>query len=65
MGGGGGGGPPDREAFFASRDADGNGKLEGNEISERMQARLAELDTDADGAISKEEFLAAPRPAGN
>ncbi len=62
---GGGGGPPNREEIFKNRDADGNDKLEGAEISDRMQARLAEMDTDADGAISKDEFLNAPRPGGN
>ena len=45
------------DAIFQQRDEDGNGKLEGGEISERMQARKEELDKDQDGAISKEEFL--------
>jgi len=57
--GGPGGGRPDPEEMFKGRDKDGNGKLEGTEISERMQTRLAEIDKDADGAVSKEEFLAA------
>ncbi len=49
----------DPDALFAERDKDGNGKLEGNEISERMQARLTEVDSDQDKAISKEEFTTA------
>lgn len=57
--GGPGGGRQDPEEMFNGRDKDGNGKLEGTEISERMQGRLAEIDKDADGAVSKEEFLAA------
>ncbi len=62
-GGGGAGGPtgerPDPEEAFKSRDKDGNGKLEGAEISERMQGRMEQIDKDSDGAVSKEEFLAA------
>ena len=62
-GGGGAGGPtgerPDPEEAFKSRDKDENGKLEGAEISERMQGRLEQIDKDSDGAVSKEEFLAA------
>ena len=67
--GGAGGGRPDPEELFKRRDEDGNGKLEGTEITERMQGRLAEIDKDADGAVSKEEFLAAipsrQAPSGN
>ncbi len=67
--GGPGGGRPDPEEMFKRRDADGNGKLEGTEISERMQARIAEIDQDADGAVTKEEFLAGVQirqaPSGN
>ncbi len=64
-GGGGGGGmsegtaQPAPEEAFNSRDTDGNGKLEGAEISERLQGRMAQIDKDSDGAVSKEEFLAA------
>lgn len=58
------GGGFDPEAFFAERDVDGNGKLEGDEISERMQETLAETDTDKDGAVSKEEFLARAAQRG-
>ncbi len=56
---------PDPEELFKRRDVNGDGKLEGSEISERMQSRVAELDKDGDGAISKEEFLAERRPGGN
>ncbi len=58
-GGGDGGGDRDPAALFASRDEDGNGKLEGDEINERMQARLSQIDTDGDGAISEDEFVSA------
>ena len=54
----------DPEAFFATRDEDSNGKLEGEEISERMQGRLEQIDTDKDGAVSKEEFLAGMQNRG-
>ena len=57
-GGGGGGGVFDPEAFFTERDADSDGKLAGDEISDRMRERLESIDTDEDGAVSKEEFLA-------
>lgn len=61
--GGGGAGPaaerPDPVEAFNSRDKDSNGKLEGAEISERLQGRMAQVDKDSDGAISKEEFLEA------
>jgi hypothetical protein len=68
-GGGGasaGGGGMNPDELFARRDADSNGKLEGDEISERMQSRVDELDKDGDKAISKEEFVAgmANRPSG-
>jgi hypothetical protein len=61
-------GPPgtfDPDAAFARRDTDKNGILMGNEISERLMNRMEELDTDQDGAISKEEFLAGmPKAVG-
>lgn len=60
-GGPGAGGAADPEAMFAQRDKDSNGKLEADEISERMQSRLAEVDTDNDKAVSKEEFMTAWR----
>lgn len=58
------GGGFDREAFFAERDTDGNDKLEGDEISERMRERMADADADKDGAISKEEFMASAGQRG-
>lgn len=64
QGGGGRGGRGDPEAFWARIDADGNGKVEGEEISERMAERASEIDTDGDGAISKEEFLAGMASRG-
>jgi hypothetical protein len=54
-----GGDRPDPEEAFNSRDKDGNGKLEGAEISERLKGRMEQIDKDSDGAVSKEEFLAA------
>ncbi|HUG67728.1 MAG TPA: EF-hand domain-containing protein [Pirellulaceae bacterium] len=57
-GGPGGGRGFDPEAMFAERDVDGDGKLTGDEISERMRESLEAIDTDGDGAISKDEFLA-------
>ena len=54
----------DRGAVFTEKDKNGDGKLTGDEIDERMQSRLKEIDKDADGAISKEEFLSAPRWRG-
>lgn len=57
-GGGGGRGGFDPGAFFARMDQDENGKLTGDEIPGRMKENLADIDTDKDDAISKEEFLA-------
>ena len=53
--GGGGGGGFDPEKVFGDRDADGNGFLEGDEISGRM--KRSNMDADGDEKISKEEFL--------
>jgi hypothetical protein len=44
--------------MFAERDADGDGKLTGEEISDRMRENLEAIDTDSDGSVSKEELLA-------
>ncbi len=63
-GGPGGGGPGgggrtfDPEARFTAADADGDGVLREDEISDRMQESLSEIDTDGDGEISKAEFMA-------
>ena len=53
----------DRGAIFDRMDANKDGKLDGEEISERMAPRVAQIDTDKDGAVSREEFLNAPRPS--
>ncbi len=60
-GGGPGGGGFDPAAMFARMDANSDGKLAGDEINERMKDRVAAMDKDSDGAISKDEFLSAPR----
>lgn len=49
----------DPESIFAERDKDEDGFLSGDEISERMRSRVEAMDEDKDGAISKEEFIAA------
>lgn len=56
---GGPGGGFDPAAIFARNDKDGDGKLTGDEISERMRPNLAEIDTDGDQSISMEEFTAS------
>lgn len=58
------GGPGERGGFnpaqaFSARDADGNGRLEGDEISSQMKASLSEIDANGDGAIDRTEFNAA------
>ncbi len=52
-----GGGNFDPEAIFAERDANGDGKIEGDEMQGRMAEFAEQMDSDGDGAISKEEFL--------
>ncbi|MGC6460264.1 MAG: hypothetical protein ACON32_00610 [Pirellulaceae bacterium] len=49
----------DPAAFFESRDSDGNGVLAGDEIPAWMDQRLADIDTNGDGEISKAEMEAA------
>jgi hypothetical protein len=51
----------DPEAIFTRLDENGDGQLEGDEISERLAQRMEQTDTNGDGKISKEEFLAAIR----
>ena len=58
-GGGNGGGGFDPDAMFAENDADEDGKLAGDEIPGRMANRVEEIDSDGDGAISKDEFMTA------
>lgn len=57
-GGGGGGRTFDPEAMWARNDANSDGKLSGDEIRGRTLENLAQIDTDGDGAVSKDEFLA-------
>jgi Ca2+-binding EF-hand superfamily protein len=44
------------KAIFARLDADSNGKIEKDEIPERMKENLARVDTNSDGAIDLAEF---------
>ena len=46
----------DPAQMFAQRDANQDGKLDGDEISGRMRENLEATDTDGDGAISLKEF---------
>ena len=55
-GGGRGRGNRDPMKMFADMDKDGNGELAGEEIPERMQGRVASIDTNEDGKISKDEM---------
>jgi hypothetical protein len=41
---------------FEERDQDGDGRLAGDELSDRMKQNLADLDTNQDGALDQEEF---------
>ena len=47
----------DPSAIFAQRDANGDGFLSGDEISEQMKSNLTKMDSNADGKISQSEFL--------
>ncbi len=60
----GGGGPAgsrrprgfDPDAIFKERDTNSDGKLAGDEISERLRDNLTMIDADKDGAVSAQEF---------
>ena len=56
-----GGGRFDPAAYFRRQDADGDGKLTGDEISGRVRDALDQVDGDGDGAVTEEEYLAAMR----
>ena len=58
-GGGRGGRRRDPAAMFKQMDANGDGKLEGDEIPERMRQFAGNMDTDKDGAITEEELKTA------
>lgn len=45
--------------LFEARDKNGDGKLTGDEIPERMQDKLKMIDKDGDGSITKAEFATA------
>ncbi|MCY3775747.1 MAG: PQQ-binding-like beta-propeller repeat protein [Candidatus Aminicenantes bacterium] len=45
--------------IFQRRDANGDGKLSGEEIPERMRGNLGRMDTDGDGAVTLAEFREA------
>ena len=62
--GGGQGGNFDPVAMFKQRDTNGDGKLTGDEIHERMKQDMKSVDTDGDGEISLEEFTARMRQFG-
>jgi polyisoprenoid-binding protein YceI len=65
--GGGRGGPGagfDPLAMFKQRDANGDGKLAGDEIPDRMRQDLKVIDTNEDGEITLEEFQARMRQFG-
>lgn len=47
------------QRMFAQRDADGDGKLSGDEIPPPMRERLTMVDTNGNGSIEKEEMQAA------
>lgn len=55
-GGGGRRGGFDPAAFFRRQDANGDGKLTGDEINDRLREGMAQIDSDNDGAISETEF---------
>jgi Ca2+-binding EF-hand superfamily protein len=51
--------------MLEQRDANKDGKLEGDEIPERMRERIGMIDKDGDGAISKSELERAAASFGD
>ncbi len=55
-------GPPNGQMMgkvFESRDKNGDGKLTGDEIPERLRDKMKMIDKDGDGSITKSEFASA------
>ncbi len=57
--GGGENNRPDPEERFAEYDTNEDGKLTGDEIQGRLVEFIGRIDTDADGEITKEEYMTA------
>lgn len=55
---GGGGGSWNPEAMFAENDANGDGVWTDDEIPSRARENMDDIDTDGDGAVSKDEWMA-------
>lgn len=49
----------DSNAIFDRLDRNSDGKLTSDEVPEPMQRRIAQMDTDNDGSITRKEFTAA------
>ena len=50
-----------RQGMMARFDTNGDGKIQKEELPERMRSRFDELDTDGDGALTTEELMARRR----